>query len=1245
MGLPSKLSLVSLMLCLSLAADDPFPKFPDLPASSVMPRNGGLKIAGEGHFEVNGTPRYLTGVLFYEGTDNSITCPAFGYPDSLKWLYEAILDYEGSQRVGFDAIGTFTPTRWMAKYRKGHKESRNWNQYRRSIDSGLPLYVDYTCAGWHHGGLNPKRDKNLPPEAFLNGHFMPYSIVHPLGRQMYLDMWRDGAQVMKELGAKPLYYELFNEPGPTVLCPEGRQEFIRRMQKKYGSVDALNRAWKTNYTSFQEVGAFKRLADHPVLNIEWIQFTEDVFYEMCRDGIKAIREIDPRPEAGFCFQPLGYMRTNGINNYKVNTLMNRISSSTGGGDSVQAHFLRAMADGKPISDGEMYTGATRVSFRNAYLTQFSRGFNASFLFKWDKRSGDWVTSRNTPEGKVFDVEKSVERAKKSAETFPYNVLNPWAVPTGSLLGIQDAKRDISDVSFLFAPRSRGIPREVALLYSYPTDHVAVALGHSCRRLLNSYSLALEYAHIPQDMMFEEQLPEGRQNRYKVLIAAGVDAVYGKTPEYLRKFVRDGGTLLLGQEVLDRGELSHLRENNTFPGIRSGREILNAEIASFRWNGNEYAASLYKTTVPGAGWNVLASIGKTPVLFERSEGKGRVLFLNASMPVESLSAFLSGLLAEKNIRPVCRITDHATGKAVSGIEVNKAVRDGMTGYLIANRGLGSQLVDFTPGEAVAFCRINHRDEQAPRTILKPENGSYSLLLRPRDVVILVGGERSALEKRFGKMPERSYEETVSEGTRILEQERAARAKGNVVYQVDPNRIRPIDLRAHVNRAFVDTVAGDGKGGWTDQGENSLHGTQWGIQNCAGVPMEFIRVDQNDYKTCIVLGSKKQPELPLAVRDIRVDLKAKNLYFLHATAWSGGHSFSYIIHYADGSSLELPIRDGIEVNDWFWASRKLAAMTAHPGWLNSERKGLYIWRWENPHPEKTIRSFDIVSQNRDSIPIIVAVSAELPSDEDAVRRPLSLKKSGNGVFELAEPFSLPSEFESGTLALELKLTEPVRLSVEKRIAVNPERYKALDGWRTVVVPLERLLNDPHSPFRQFRLAPADKAEVRAASVLCWRKRPVLNPRSGMLTPLAWNRFVIPCLAGDAVEFPISEKGSDWNGAVIQIDPPVAVNGGETARLCFRYNSLADQWGNHQKIPGLQIDVTGTDPDGKPVNTRFLPVKFAQKPDNDPATWQAAEVNLSRFAGWKKFRFVKRISVQYQQLPVQRSGVAIRDLRFTK
>ncbi|MBQ6103099.1 MAG: hypothetical protein IJL06_05450 [Kiritimatiellae bacterium] len=53
-----------------------------------------------------------------------------------------------------------------------------------------------------------------------------------------------------------------------------------------------------------------------------------------------------------------------------------------------------------------------------------------------------------------------------------------------------------------------------------------------------------------------------------------------------------------------------------------------------------------------------------------------------------------------------------------------------------------------------------------------------------------------------------------------------------------------------------------------------------------------------------------------------------------------------------------------------------------WANGENKGLYLWRWTNSHPEKTIATIDIVSACAGQIPLIAAISVEDPGTRAVV-----------------------------------------------------------------------------------------------------------------------------------------------------------------------------------------------------------------------------------------------------------------------
>jgi WD40 repeat protein len=134
---------------------------------------------------------------------------------------------------------------------------------------------------------------------------------------------------------------------------------------------------------------------------------------------------------------------------------------------------------------------------------------------------------------------------------------------------------------------------------------------------------------------------------------------------------------------------------------------------------------------------------------------------------------------------------------------------------------------------------------------------------------------------------------------------------------------------------------------------------GRQQFAGTEFEVRGVVQ------VTSGALKQyaDKFPAEVKDIRVKRKARLLHFLHAGAATDPWLGSYVIHYADGRSWEIPVVGGADTRFYLYqegdpmeVKRSVVAWTGR----NEQSKArLYKTTWENPWPDLEIESIDLVS----------------------------------------------------------------------------------------------------------------------------------------------------------------------------------------------------------------------------------------------------------------------------------------------
>jgi hypothetical protein len=131
-------------------------------------------------------------------------------------------------------------------------------------------------------------------------------------------------------------------------------------------------------------------------------------------------------------------------------------------------------------------------------------------------------------------------------------------------------------------------------------------------------------------------------------------------------------------------------------------------------------------------------------------------------------------------------------------------------------------------------------------------------------------------------------------------------------------------------------------------------------------------------------------PTRVDGIRIGRKLTRLHFLHAAGgWDasiqkGDRIGRYRLHYADGRTVDLPLRYHVDTADWWEHSgrpRELPEATVV--WRGFTMRGrpegpqpirLFRRTWENPHPGIEVTELDIVAEHALIVPMLIALTAE-------------------------------------------------------------------------------------------------------------------------------------------------------------------------------------------------------------------------------------------------------------------------------
>jgi len=984
-----------------------------------------------GTFYLNGKPKFLVGPWLncrFQDVDEPV--PLKGYDST---YYKKAFNYDMAEKLGFSTcqpqVEAFSfVKKILSESNKDIDEDWEYNiKYWPGFIRGLkqmPLVMDFAAVGLQaFKGARNREVKDFSADMFQQKKgwivFVPFCPEHPLGKKIYETYWREGTLAVLAQGGNPWIYELFNEPTYDCRCLPNKIAFEKRLEDKYRTIENANKAWNSNFRSFEELIKNSDFERQRGLKVEWLKFIEDRWVEILQDGIKTIKKIDPRKKIYFSSQRNIWLtflsNSNGFNEYKNARALDIINtegclnftqkSEIDNNDPMSSHLMkkpqmhldccRAVAEGKPVIDTEYSTVRTDVNKKRlpskrsdivlALWVQAIHGSSLTELYSWTKQLYLWPTK---------DLKGAKALVDKAKHTM-CGLLNPVCYPEDALKGIKDFEQEISQLSEIVLPTPR-IKGQIALLLSIPSKRAA----GSIEAQFENYYNALLSTHYPFDIIFEEQINKGMASKYQAIVSPASDYIYSETLENLKEYVGHGGVLFLNGMDMEYNEYGIPLNNKDFIGVEKRHIIKHPSKETINVEGlpNPFETEIAHKVVPCSATCLISGKNKEePVLLANKYEKGTVYYTPRYLTGISLSSFITFILRNSSIEPPF-VVSSPTGKPLPMLEAQIIDRGRTKLYFFANwrpwiselAVLKTKLPAGNYSLSDPTTKTLHRSPSGKPFWTSPElENGVKIIFPPEERVLLLISQSPPSEIRENSNQDNIVEtfKRIREKEEIRQKEiseeikksKTEALKRNMYLDCDAARCLPLDISTYCNMGFMDRIAGDEKGGAFDEGDNDFRYFPTGERKFSNVPFKIVIPQSNDYKSMIVMRGCNNDFLPQEVKGIPVNKKAKFFYFLHASAGGGKSkdSFSYVANYADGSSEKIAIRNGSEIGDW-WAPNENTAPLAKIAWEGknpvSSHIGVYCYRWQNPRPEIEIKSIDIKTHNNKIIPGILGITLE-------------------------------------------------------------------------------------------------------------------------------------------------------------------------------------------------------------------------------------------------------------------------------
>ncbi|WP_369977177.1 beta-galactosidase [Xanthomonas bundabergensis] len=464
-------------------------------------------------------------------------------------------------------------------------------------------------------------------------------------------------QMAQRYGRNPhvVGWQLDNEYAQASFDPEAKAQFHAWLQRKYGSIEELNRRWATAYWS-QTYNDFAQIPVHedgqnPALLLEWKRFVSDTWTDYSRNQIEAIRpHADPRQ----------FITTNTMGWFA-------------GFDAYKVHSVLDIAAWDDYVAGERYDWVD-----NAARHDLTRGYKQRNYWVMETQPGfvNWrATNVALRKGQVRAM--AWQAVAHGADAVAY-----WqwrAAPNGqeeyhgTLVGADGEPvpvyAEIQQVGAEFARAG------AALAGTTPHAEVALINDFDSRWALGFQKHSADFDPVAQMKSFYRPLRQQAQvvdlvsalaplDGYRLVVAPSLNVLSDAQAQRLQAYVEHGGHLVLGPRSAMKNADNGLQPQRQ-PGPLG--ELLGGRVQQFyaldkpipvAGAGGDGTAKIWaeqlqartaQTEVPLRYGQANGWLDGEPAVLTRRVGKGRISYVGAWLDDATLDRLTSDWLSAAQVR--------------------------------------------------------------------------------------------------------------------------------------------------------------------------------------------------------------------------------------------------------------------------------------------------------------------------------------------------------------------------------------------------------------------------------------------------------------------------------------------------------------------------------------------------------------------------------------------------------------------